>query len=54
MPEEVNPEVAKRILKKILVKENMNLNQKTKTDREMVKEIQNIIQTEVKSYSPAN
>ncbi len=50
---DVNPDVAKRILQKILVKENLNIKQKNKSAREMVKTIQDIIQEEVKSYSPA-
>lgn len=49
----VNPEIAERILKKIIVKEQLNIKQKSKSDRDMVKVIQGIIQDEVKSYSPA-
>lgn len=49
----VNPEIADRILKKIIVKEQLNIKQKSKSDRDMVKVIQGIIQDEVKSYSPA-
>lgn len=48
----VNPEIAERILKKIIVKEQLNIKQKSKSDRDMVKVIQGIIQDEVKSYSP--
>ena len=50
---DVNPDVAKRILQKILVKENLNIKQKNKSAREMVKTIQDIIQEEVQSDSPA-
>lgn len=50
----VNPEIADRILKKIIVKEQLNIKQKSKSDRDMVKVIQGIIQDEVKSYSPTN
>jgi hypothetical protein len=49
---DVNPEIAERIKAKILVKEQMNIKQKVKSDKEMVKTIISIIQDEVKSYSP--
>lgn len=51
---DVNPEIAERIKAKILVKEQMNIKQKVKSDKEMVKTIISIIQDEVKSYSPVN
>lgn len=49
---DVNPEIAEKIKAKILVKEQMNIKQKVKSDKDMVKTIIGIIQDEVKSYSP--
>lgn len=50
---DINPKIAERIKTKILVKEQMNIKQKVKSDKDMVKTIIGIIQDEIKSYSPA-
>lgn len=46
----IDKEIANRILKTIILREQKNIKQKSKSDREMVKMIQTIIQDEVKSY----
>ena len=46
----IDKEIANRILRTIILREQKNIKQKSKSDREMVKMIQTIIQDEVKSY----
>ena len=47
----IDEKVAYRILKKIIIKENANLKTKDKSEGQMVKVIQDLIQEEVKCYS---
>lgn len=46
----IDEKIAKRILQKVIVKENANLKTKDKSDGQMVKLIQDLIQEEVECY----
>ncbi len=46
----IDPAIARRIAMKLISKETINIKTKNKSDSQMVKEIQNLIQEELKCY----